>query len=626
MEEKEKISAHQSVKEMYKRVHEAQMTNVFDRFEAQGNRCPFCSQGIRCALCSNGPCRIKKGADRGVCGIDADGMAMRNMLLRNILGSSTYAYHANEVFKTLKATGEGKAPFEIKDAEKLKSVAQQVGLDASKPIKELAVALADFFLEEFHRDQSIPSKLVEIFAPEKRKALWRKLGIFPGGLLHEIMVATSSCLTNVDSDYVSLALKAMRMGLATSYIAQLALEIGQDILFGTGTPHEVEVDLAVIDPDFVNILPHGHEPFLGAHLIELAQTPEVQTMAKEVGAKGLHVIASIETGQELVARYPKTDTFVGLTGNWLNEEMVLATGAVDLLAADMNCSVPTLCMYAEKYNNTVVPVSQLIGIRGCKERVDYKPEMAKEQALELIKLACENFKRRKGKETYVPAQKQTAIVGFTIESILAALGGTLDPLLEVIKEGKIKGVVGLVSCTTLKNGGQDVVTIDVAKELIKRDILVLSMGCGNGGVQVGGLTNLEARKFAGENLRAVCENLGLPPVLSFGTCTDTGRAMHLVSLIANALNVDVPDLPVAATAPEWMEQKATIDAIIAIAFGLYTHLSPTPPITGGPNLVKLLTEDLESITGGKLVWEDDPVKAVDGIEQHILEKRKKLGI
>ncbi|GAB6274519.1 MAG: hypothetical protein STSR0004_13820 [Peptococcaceae bacterium] len=52
-------------------------------------------------------------------------------------------------------------------------------------------------------------------------------------------------------------------------------------------------------------------------------------------------------------------------------------------------------------------------------------------------------------------------------------------------------------------------------------------------------------------------------------------------------------MPVAVTAPEYMEQKATIDAFGAVAFGLYTHVSPVPPVTGSAAVVKLLTETVE---------------------------------
>ena len=95
---------------------------------------------------------------------------------------------------------------------------------------------------------------------------------------------------------------------------------------------------------------------------------------------------------------------------------------------------------------------------------------------------------------------------------------------------------------------------------------------------------------------------------------------------SNVMQVPIPDLPVAAVAPEYMEQKATIDAVFALALGVFTHVSPKPPITGGTKLMKLLSEDLENITGGKLYLEDDMVKAAEAIEAHIEKKRKALGL
>jgi carbon-monoxide dehydrogenase catalytic subunit len=49
-------------------------------------------------------------------------------------------------------------------------------------------------------------------------------------------------------------------------------------------------------------------------------------------------------------------------------------------------------------------------------------------------------------------------------------------------------------------------------------------------------------------------------------------------------------------------------------------------MSGAPRLVKLLTEDVESLTGGKIALGDDPVEAANGIETHILSKRKALGL
>lgn len=210
---------------------------------------------------------------------------------------------------------------------------------------------------------------------------------------------------------------------------------------------------------------------------------------------------------------------------------------------------------------------------------------------------------------------------------MEALGNSLEPLLGAIKEGSIRGVAGLVSCTTLRDSGQDVHTVRMTRELIQRDILVLSMGCGNAALQVGGLCTPETRDLAGPGLKTLSEKLEIPPVLSYGTCTDTGRVADLIASVSHALgDVPIPKLPVVAVAPEYMEQKATIDAIFALALGLYTYVNPVPNVTGAPNLIRLLTQELKDITGGLLSVETDPVKAADALLDHIESNRRDLGL
>jgi len=630
-----RISYHESVRKVYNRIKKDGMDNIWDRFEAQGmggdpdKRCPFCQGGVRCDLCSNGPCRSDASKDKkGVCGITADGMAMRMMLLRNVMGASTYQYHTDQTLKTLRATAKGKTPFEIREPGKLKSFASRLGIDTSGSEDQIAIRLCDFAEADFNRKYYEVSQIVEALAPQERKDIWRKLGIFPGGIYGEMMLATSSCLTNVDGYYVSLALKAMRLGLAMAYQSQIVNEYCQDILFGIPRPHKMRVDLGVLDPDYVNVLPNGHEPFLGFAMVQLARKSDWQEKAKAVGAKGLRVIANIETGQEMIQRWEMDDFFYGFTGNWIAQEAVLASGCVDLFACDMNCSMPIDPLYAKQYKFRLIPVSEVVSFEGVTDRLNYSPEKAQEQAAQLLQMAVDNFKeRRMSVEPIGQLPMKEAIVGFSTESIVDALGGTLDPLLAAIKDGTLRGVAGLVSCTTLRDTGQDVHSVRIAKELIKRDVLVLSLGCGNAAMQVAGLCSTEARKSAGPGLSKLCQSLKIPPVLSYGTCTDTGRLADLLAAISNALGgVPVPDLPVAAAAPEYMEQKATIDAIFALALGLYTYVNPVPTVTGAPNLVQLLTQDCKQVTGGTLHVETDPVQAVNSILAHIEANRKKLGI
>lgn len=615
-------SIHESVKEMYKIVKEENLKSVFDRYEMQKSKCTFCLQGLSCQLCSMGPCRITKHSELGACGIDADAMAMRNMLHRHIMGASAYTHHAIEAVKTLKAVAEDRTnAFEIKDKDKLIWFAKKLGIDINKDIKRIASEVADFVWNDLHRDSLEESKLVEIFAPKKRIEIWKKLGIFPGGVLHEILDSATSAMTNIDTNYVSLAKKGMRLAIATCLASQLSLEIIQDILFGTPTPHEATVDMGIIDPAYVNIVVNGHEPFVAYALLKYISNESVQEQARKVGAKGIKIIGSIETGQEILQRIANK-YFAGLVGNWIFQEFIFATRAIDVFVMDMNCSLPTLKEYADKYNVKLIPVNRLVRMRGVDEGLEYKPECVMQIAEEIVKIAIENFKNRRNNSHVIPNRKRKVIVGFSIETIESVL----DKILDAVVKGDIKGLVALVSCTTLRNGPHDYNTVTLAKELIKRDILILSMGCGNAALQVGGLTTLDAVDEAGSRLRLVCKRFGIPPVLSFGTCTDTGRVAYLARIVADKLNVDIPDLPIVASAPEYMEQKATIDAIFAIAYGLTVHVSPIPPVLGAKGLVKLLSEDVEKLLGGKLILEDDPVKAAETIERVILEKRKKLGI
>ncbi|MGI6731174.1 MAG: anaerobic carbon-monoxide dehydrogenase catalytic subunit [Anaerovoracaceae bacterium] len=626
----DRVSYHDSVEEMLIRIKEDGLSSVFSRWESQEKiRCNFCLQGLSCQLCTQGPCRIsdKAGILKGTCGIGPDAMAMRNLLMRNIMGAATYAHHAFEAFRTLKATGEGKTPFKITDRDKLKWLCEKVGINSQQDDNQMAIELAEFLDLEMKTSPDRENKMVEVFSPIKRRQIWKDLNIYPCGVQHEVENCIASCLTNVDGDYVSLAKKALRLGLSTIYTAQIGLEMVQDILFGTPMPHEVDVDLGIMDPDYVNIAFNGHQPWVGVATLQKAKEEKYQEMAKQAGAKGLRIVGSIETGQELLQRFETDDVFVGLMGNWLSIEPFLATGTVDALVMEENCSPPDIAHYAEKYQVSLISVSIIIGVPKTNLNLPYYPAQVDEMADKCIQMAIDNFKKRHGKiKPLVPKKKMKAIAGFSTEAVMNAIGNDLSALVNVIAKGQIKGVVALVNCSTLRNGPQDWNTVNIAKELIKGDILVVSGGCGNHGLEVAGLCNLDAIEMAGEGLQAVCKELKIPPVLSFGTCTDTGRVSMLVTALADHLNVDIPDLPIAITAPEWMEQKATIDGLFAVAYGAYTHLSPTPFVTGAPNLVKLLTEDVEKLTGGKVAIGDDPVQAAKDIKAHILKKRSQMGL
>ena len=133
----------------------------------------------------------------------------------------------------------------------------------------------------------------------------------------------------------------------------------------------------------------------------------------------------------------------------------------------------------------------------------------------------------------------------------------------------------------------------MAKELIKRDVLVLATGCATVALGKAGLLVPSGADQAGPGLSAVCKALGIPPVLHVGSCVDNSRIIHLCCLLANALGVDIADLPVAASAPEWYSEKAAAIGLYAVSCGVFTHLGLPPNITGSETITKLALEGLE---------------------------------
>ena len=217
------------------------------------------------------------------------------------------------------------------------------------------------------------------------------------------------------------------------------------------------------------------------------------------------------------------------------------------------------------------------------------------------------------------------IGGLSVEAILKVLGGSLNPLLDAIKAGQIKGIAAIVGCNNPKTT-QDQSHLVLTRELIKNDVLVVETGCAAIACAKDGLLLPEAAAEAGPGLRAVCELLKVPPVFHMGSCVDISRILVVASAVANALGVDISDLPVAGAAPEWMSEKAVAIGAYVVGSGIFTVLGTVPPVLGGKGLVDLLTKGAEGVLGAVFAVEPDPLKAASLILEHIAAKRKGLGL
>ncbi len=117
----------------------------------------------------------------------------------------------------------------------------------------------------------------------------------------------------------------------------------------------------------------------------------------------------------------------------------------------------------------------------------------------------------------------------------------------------------------------------LVRELIKNNVLIASTGCNAIACAKAGLMLPEAAAQAGDGLKAVCELLDIPPVLHMGSCVDISRILTFCAAVANALGVDISDLPVAGAAPEWMSEKAVSIGCYVVSSGIFTVLGTVPP-------------------------------------------------
>jgi len=291
-------SSHASVQEIYKRAQELGIKTTFDRYEDQQPQCKFGMEGVCCQLCSHGPCRITPKSPKAICGATADTIVARNLLRLECHGLSAYCHQLEEAIDTLRATALGKTPYEIREEGKLKELATIFGLDTNKSIKALALDVADQMTYELRKETKEPLKLIEAFAPKTRIKIWQDLGIIPGGPLSELRDAMTMTMSNINTNPVSLLLTAMRLSIATGYMGLIGTTTIQDIILGNPQIGKAEADLGTLDPETVNIVAHGHVPYVGVAVLKvIAEDEELNRLAKEAGAKGIKLYGSMDTGK-----------------------------------------------------------------------------------------------------------------------------------------------------------------------------------------------------------------------------------------------------------------------------------------------------------------------------------------
>lgn len=620
----EEVSEDKAVAEILEKLG-GEVSTIFDR-AASTKCCPIGSgiSGICCKNCSMGPCRVREGKT-GLCGATLETIAARNFARHIAAGAAAHSDHGRDLAHLLGLVAEGKAPgLEIKDELKLMKFARNLGIEiADRDIKEIAREASEKALS------SIGQQLGEVnlikMAPEKRQEVWRKNNVVPRGVDREIVEVMHRTHIGVDQDAEHIMDQAVRCAIGDGWGGSMIATEISDILFNTPTAVRAKANLGMLKDDEVNLVIHGHEPTLSEIIVELSSDDELIEYAKSKGSKGINVVGICCTANEVLMRQG-----VSPIGNFLSQEIAIATGAIELMVVDIQCIMQALGKLTESYHTKLITTSPKAKITGALH-MEFKDSNGPELAREIIKMAIDNFPNRKRK-TYIPNVTAGLVAGFSHEYIKYMLGGrfreSFRPLNDAIIDGRIQGAVAVVGCNNARHC-HDKYHNFLTRELIKRDCLVVLTGCAAISTAKCGLMNPEALEYAGDGLRSVCEAVGIPPILHLGSCVDNSRILTVLSEVVQegGLGEDISDLPVAGIAPEWMSEKALSIGTYVAASGVYTVFSGEPiPVESSSVVKEIMTTGWQKKYGGQLEYISDIEELLDKVLSVIQEKRKALKI
>ena len=631
MAEFEERSSCEASIEMLKKAAAEERETAFSRADSM-KACAIGASGICCKNCSMGPCRLtppKKEGDpekRGICGATPEVVAARNFVRMIAAGTAAHSDHGRAVAHTLILAAKGEAEgYQIKDRIKLLEVAADLGIKVEdRPVEEIALEVGETCLAMFGNQEG--ELQFAWRAPEPRKEIWRKLGIFPRGIDREVVEAMHRTHIGVDQEMENILLQGSRCALADGWGGSMVGTELQDILFGTPTPLKAKINLGVLSEEQVNIIVHGHEPILSEMILLAAQSEEMIKKAEEKGAKGINIAGICCTANEILSRHG-----IPIAGNVLQQELAIITGAVDAMVVDVQCVYQAIGELSKCYHTKVITTSSKAKMPFA-EFVEFHEEHGLETAGKIVEMAIDNFPNRGKVE--IPSKTSDFIAGYDHEYVNYMLGGrfraSYRPLNDGVIDGRIRGVVGVVGCNNPRVP-HDSVHVQVVRELVENGCLVVMTGCAAQSVAKTGLMTPEVAYKDGvmpQGLREICEAVGIPPVLHVGSCVDNSRILVALTQMVHegGLGDDISDLPAAGCAPEWMSEKAISIGQYFVASGAYTVFGASWPTTGSQKLTDYLFKGYQEVFGNTWDFEPDPEKMVNKLLTRIDNKRDALGI
>jgi len=340
---------------------------------------------------------------------------------------------------------------------------------------------------------------------------------------------------------------ALQVG-ATNFRAMELLDAGHTDTFGHPVPTRVPLNPKV-----------GKAILVSGHDIRQLHAILQQTADKEITVYTHGELLPAHGYPQLKQTYPHLHGHYGTA--WQNQTRDFAKfpGAI---VVTTNCLMPTHDDYNDKlFSIGPVGYPHLTHLPAGEDGIpDYTPVM--EKALSLTGFIEES-----------PAKSVT--VGFAHKAVLSVA----DTVVDAVKQGKIRHFFLVGGCDGAKPG-RTYYTEFV--EQVPDDCIVLTLACGK-------------FRFFDQDLGQI---EGLPRLMDVGQCNDAYSAIQIAIALANALEMDVNELPLSMIL-SWYEQKAVAVLLTLLHLGIKNiRLGPTLPAFISPNVFKLLSDtyQLQPIT------------------------------
>jgi hydroxylamine reductase len=168
------------------------------------------------------------------------------------------------------------------------------------------------------------------------------------------------------------------------------------------------------------------------------------------------------------------------------------------------------------------------------------------------------------------APGKTITVGFGHNAVMGLAG----PVVEAVKEGKIRHFFLMGGCDGAKSGRNYYTEFAQA---VPDDCVIMTLACGK-------------YRF---NKLDFGEIDGIPRLLDVGQCNDSYSAIKIASALSKAFGVDINELPLSLIL-SWYEQKAVAILLTLLHLGIRgIRLGPTLPAFITPSVLEILVDKFD---------------------------------